>query len=250
MATPGVMIRFRDNAPSVDLHNEVFKKKGAVLWGLWLKSFENKDDVLAHLNDREVDRIYIADTASKSKPLIYSCDVKRIITKSTDVDESLVPEYYRKRKEEVLIWFELASRIGAIDADKKLAALLGVPTIYFLEYDASGDIVNAAPQRRYDLKILNEKARWALLLSDIHLGEDHAFRYPGVKQKADTNPQRTLSDVIREDLTSLDAIEKIGCVIISGDILTRGGWFTSHKAEDKELSGLELAKLFLNDLSQ
>jgi hypothetical protein len=125
---------------------------------------------LAHLNDREIDRIYIADTSSKSNPLIYVCDVKRIITKNADVDESLIPEYYRGRKEEVPIWFELASKIGAIDADKKLAALLGVPTIYFLDYDKNGNIINAAPQRRYDLKNINEKARWALLLSDIHLG--------------------------------------------------------------------------------
>jgi hypothetical protein len=41
------MIRFRDKVPSVDLHNNVFKERGAVLWGLWLKSFENRDDVLA-----------------------------------------------------------------------------------------------------------------------------------------------------------------------------------------------------------
>jgi Calcineurin-like phosphoesterase len=118
-----------------------------------------------------------------------------------------------------------------------------------LNYDSAGNIANAAPQRRYELKIA-EKARWALLLSDIHLGDDHAFRYPGARSKTDTSAQRTQSEVLREDLSSLGVLEELGCVIVSGDILTKGAWFTSHKVEDKELSGLDLAKVFLDDLSK
>jgi 3',5'-cyclic AMP phosphodiesterase CpdA len=248
MATPGVMIRFRDKVSSIDEHNKVLAQNGSVLWGLWLKAFENKNEILKQLNKRKVDRIYIADTSSKAKPSIYVCDVKRVVAEASDVDDNLIPEYYRGRKSEVPIWFELASKIGAIDADKKLVDLLGVPTIYLLDYDAHGNIINAAPQRRYDLQ-MNDKARWALLLSDIHLGDDHAFRYPILKTKTDLSPQRTLAEVLREDLTSLGAIEEIGCVIISGDILTRGAWTAPHKVEDKQLSGFDLAKLFLEDLS-
>jgi predicted phosphodiesterase len=244
------MVRFSyRNAPAIDEHNKKFAEKGSVLWGLWLKSFENADEVLAQLGGRNVDRIYIADTTSKANPSIYVCDVKRVVVKAEDVNEDLIPQYYQARKSEVRIWFELASRIGAIDADKKLIELLGVPTIYFLDYDKAGNIINAAPQRRYEIRI-DEKARWALLISDIHLGDDHAFRYPGVKSKADTRAQRILSEVIREDLVSLDALEKIGCVIIAGDILTRGAWFTQHKVESQEVTGLELARLFLDDLSK
>ena len=44
------MIRFRDSDVStIDAHNSVLKNKGAVLWGLWLKSFENKDEILEEL---------------------------------------------------------------------------------------------------------------------------------------------------------------------------------------------------------
>jgi hypothetical protein len=216
MATPGVMIRFRDKVSSIDEHNKILAQNGSALWGLWLKAFENKNEVLAQLNKGKVDRIYIADTSSKAKPSIYVCDVKRVVAEANDVDENLIPEYYRARKSEVP--------------------------------DANGNIINAAPQRRYDLRI-SDNARWALLLSDIHLGDDHAFRYTISKAKTDTGPQRTLAEVLREDLTSIGAIEEIGCVIISGDILTRGAWSAPHKVEDKELSGFDLAKLFLEDLS-
>jgi hypothetical protein len=82
------------------------------------------------------------------------------------------------------------------------------------------------------------------------LGDDHAFRYPGPKSKTDTGAQRTLSEVLREDIDSLDAAGRIGCVVISGDILTKGAWYTQHKVGEGEISGLELAKLFLNDLSK
>lgn len=227
---------------------EVYEK-GSVLWGLWLKDFEDRNDILARLNSKLIDRIYIADTSSKSKPLIYVCDVKRVVAEGGSVDDSLIPDYYLPRKAEVPIWFELASRIGEINPDKTLIDLLGVPTIYFLEYDSSGSITNAAPQRRYDLK-MKESNRWALLLSDVHLGADHAFRYPGEKQKTDTGSQRTLSEVLREDLASLDVLEKIGCVIISGDILTKGAWYISHVVGEQEFTGLQLAKLFLEDLSK
>jgi hypothetical protein len=250
MATPDVMIRFsyRDKS-AVEEHNKKFAEKGSVLWGLWLKDFENADVMLGKLRERDISRIYIADTTSKAKPSLYVCRVKRFIVAANDVDEDLIPTYYRARKGEVKIWFEVISEIEAIHADKKLLDLLGVPTIYFLEYDSDGNIVGSAPQRRYELKI-REEARWALLLSDIHLGADHAFRYPGAKTKTDTGAQRTLSDVLREDLTSIGAIGKIGCVIVSGDIITKGAWSSLHKLEEKELTGLELAKLFLEDLSK
>lgn len=153
MATPSVMLRFRDvDVFSVEEHNKIFKEKGSVLWGLWLKSFENAGEILKRLTAKSVDRIYIANTSRKSNPEIFVCDVKRIISNIADVDDALVPEYYQERKAEVPIWFELASRIAEIDADKRLKALLGVPTIYFLDYDQNSNVINSAPQRQYKLK--------------------------------------------------------------------------------------------------
>jgi hypothetical protein len=246
MATPSVMLRFRDvDVPSIDAHNDIFKEKGRVLWGLWLKAFEDKDEVIAKLGAAVTDRIYLANTTNKSKPEISICDVRSIIFNRAQVDEALVPEYYRSRKDEVPVWFEVVSRIGAIDADQRLKSLLGVPTIYFLDYDKDNNIINTAIPRRYPLNA-KEGARWALLLSDIHLGEDHAFRYPIEKSKGDVNPKRTFSEVLKEDLAALKVLDQIGCVIISGDILTKGAWSVAPG----RMTGLELAKEVLYDLAK
>ncbi|KQW22613.1 hypothetical protein ASC80_04415 [Afipia sp. Root123D2] len=86
-------------------------------------------------------------------------------------------------------------------------------------------------------------------MSDVHLGDDHAFRYPVKKSKSDTSPRKALSEVLYEDLRSLDVLGQIGCVIISGDILTKGAWSKPHESGDRKLSGLDVAKEFLNDLS-
>jgi len=157
--------------------------------------------------------------------------------------------YYRSRKDEVPVWFEVVSRIGAIDADQRLKSLLGVPTIYFLDYDKDNNIINTALPRRYRLNA-KEGARWVLLLSDIHLGEDHAFRYPIEKNKSDVNPKRTFSEVLKEDLVALKVLDQIGCVIISGDILTKGAWSVVHEIGAGRITGLELAKEVLYDLAK
>ena len=147
------------------------------------------------------------------------------------------------------IWFEVVSRIGAIDADERLKSLLGVPTIYFLDYDQQGNLVNTAIPRLYRLTT-RDGARWVLLLSDIHLGEDHAFRHTIERSKSDRDPKRTFAEVLREDLVALGVLDQIGCVIISGDILTKGAWSLAHELGIKTVTGLDLAKQVLSDLAK
>ena len=89
-----------------------------------MKAFEDRDEVIAKLRKEHPDRIYLANTTNKSSPEISICDVGRIITDKADIDKNLVPEYYREKVDEVPIWFEVVSRIGAIDADERLKSLL------------------------------------------------------------------------------------------------------------------------------
>lgn len=250
MATPRIMIRFRDvTNPAIDLHNEIFSKNGKAYWGVWLKSFEDKDVIMERLTTGGVgEAIYIADTVSKARPTIHVVDVGGVCAPN-QVNPSLVPAYYRDKINEVPIWFELQSKIKQIDADGGLAALLGVPTTYFLKYDSESKIVGDAPQREYALTAVSG-AKYALHLSDIHLGEDHGFRYPISKDKADISATHTLSDVLVEDLTTVGALGKIGCVIISGDIVTKGSWTRELSVGEKLMSGLDLARIFLEDLSK
>lgn len=250
MGTPRIMLRFRDETnPVISAHNAVFDAEGRAFWGLWLKSFEDKAAIADKLKGVEGQSIYIANTASKAKPSIYICDVKRVVLKPRAVKRSLVPKYYRAKIDEVPIWFELASKINEIDADLSLGELLGVPTIYFLTYDANGKIIYDAPQREYRFDTGTD-ASFVLHLSDIHLGEDHAFRYPIQGEKVDTSSARTLSEVLVEDLTQSGALGRIGCVVISGDIVTKGRWSEKMEISGQSFSGLDLARLFLDDLSK
>lgn len=251
MATPRIMIRFRDEInPAIALHNEVIAKSGKCYWGVWLKSFEDK--VQTTKRAQEVagagQTIYIADTASKAKPAVYLVNIGNVLGPS-EVDPNLVPEYYRSKIAGISLWFELTSKIQEIDADRNLVALLGVPTTYFLRYDSTGKIINDSPQREYALNAV-AGATYVLQLSDIHLGEDHAFRYPVEKEKTDTGPRRTLSEVLVEDLQRVGAFGQIGCVIISGDIVTRGAWSKDIEFGAEKISGAEISRVFLRDLSE
>lgn len=185
------MLRFRDETnPTVAAHNEILSNKGSVFWGLWLKSFESVADIETKLGGFVDQPVYIADTASKVRPLVYICGVKQVITDRSAVIKARVPKYYRSKIDQVPIWFELTSGFQQIDADRKLTDLLGVPTIYFLDYDTNGNIINVSPQREFHF-FAAKASSFVLHLSDIHIGEDHAFRYPLTYDKFDINPERT-----------------------------------------------------------
>ena len=250
MGTPRIMVRFRDETnPAVEAHNAIFNSKGRVFWGLWLKAFEDEKAIKNKLRRFNRQTIYIADTASKAKPSIYVCDVKRVLLTRRAVNPSLVPKYYRKKIPEVPIWFELVSQITEIDADPTLGALLGVPTIYFLKYDSKGVILSEGLQREFQFTAA-PAACYVLHLSDIHLGSDHAFRYPLPEDQINTTSTHTLTEVLVADLRQTGAFGKIGCVVISGDIVTKGGWSESTEIGGKPFSGLDLAQLCLDDLSE
>jgi hypothetical protein len=121
MGPPNLMIRFRDeNNPAVVEHNIIFEKNGRVLWGLWLKSFENKDEIATKLRSFEGQSLYVADTESKARPSIYLSAIKNVVIGSDKIDPSLVPDYYREKIAEVPIWFELTSKISEIHANPEL----------------------------------------------------------------------------------------------------------------------------------
>jgi hypothetical protein len=214
------------------------------------KAFEDEAAIKKLLKGFKNQPIYIADTASKAKPSIYVCDVKRVLVRSNAIDKLLVPKYYRSRIREIRIWFELVSSINEIDADPSLVALLGVPTIYFLDNNGAGLVFNSSTlQRDFRFKA-SPQACFVLHLSDIHLGSDHAFRYPVPDAAVTLAPTRTLSEVLLEDLREIGALGKVGCVVISGDIVTRGGWADKIEVDGKSFRGLELAKVCLEDLSE
>ena len=58
-----------------------------------------------------------------------------------------------------------------------------------------------------------------------------------------------MSDVLVEDLKQIGTFEKICCVVISGDIVTKGAWFKEIEIGGSQTLGLDLARAFLEDLA-
>ncbi|WBU31158.1 metallophosphoesterase [Rhodopseudomonas palustris] len=251
MATPRVMVRFRDpeGVDTVSAHNQLQLARGKVLWGLWLKRFEDKADISCRLREigENLRQIYIADTSNKLNPILYVASVARVIVDCKELELDLVPEYYQSNAGDISIWFELSHSLIPVDLDPNLIKVLGVPTIYFLQYEC-GKVTNIAPQRQFS-KSASADSKYILHLTDIHLGEDHGFRLPGARTRFDISSQGTLSEVIRKDLEALGATRKIAGVVISGDLVTRGGWRRQYRVADYEISGLQMARDFLDDLS-
>lgn len=246
------MIRFK-NAKGVDAilaHNSLLEAKGKVFWGLWLKDFENRSVTSARLSTlgSELTKIYVADTTHKSDPLVYVAEVRRVVTNGENVSPEYVPHYYNDEIDKVPIWFELSSKLIKIDIDSKLTDVLGVPTIYFLEY-RNGHVTNIEPQREF-VRTAAGSPGYLLHLTDIHLGEDHGFSQFDEEDRRDLSLQLTLTEVLRKDLELQGLRDRISGVVISGDIVTRGAWSRPYKRGSSEISGLDAAKNFLNDLAK
>src|SRR4051794_18422140 len=63
--TPSLMLRFKDppNDKTVAEHNAVFNARGSVLWGLWLKEFEEQASIAKLLSSETWPKpVYFADT--------------------------------------------------------------------------------------------------------------------------------------------------------------------------------------------
>jgi 3',5'-cyclic AMP phosphodiesterase CpdA len=249
--TPLVMVRFRDsdNVNTVAEHSQLIDLYGNVTWGLWLKQFEDEGDIIARLEKLagSLGQIYIADTTHKSKPVVYVASVSRVITDNALVDPERVPSYYRDKLKEIPIWFELSGKLMKVNVDDRLVDVIGVPTIYFLEYE-NGRVKNISPQREF-VKTGAGDGAYVLHLTDIHLGEDHGFRPIGTKVRTDVGSQLTLPEALKNDLNRLGFDGKIAAVVISGDIVTKGGWERLYPSGDEEVSGLQAAQKFLSEMS-
>lgn len=244
------MVRFRDvgGINTIYEHNQLLKSRGKVFWGLWLKDFEDEQDIIGRLNSLTVEQIYVADTSHKAEPVIYVTQVSRVITDPASVEVEFVPAYYRDKASDIPIWFELSTPLIRVDLDKAFSEMLGVPTIYFLQFDR-GQITQVSPQRLFS-KSRSDGASYLLHLTDIHLGEDHGFRPFKQKNRTDTSGHLTLTEALERDLEGLDIKGGIAAVIVSGDIVTKGGWSRKYEYEGTEVSGLEAALRFLEDLSK
>jgi hypothetical protein len=113
MATPRVILRFREVTPHIDTiqeHLAVLKAKGFVWWGWWKKKFEaDRLADLARLQQaikREgAFQAWLIDTSAERLHLATVTDIRFRLSGS---DIEAVPAYYRGAISEIPAWFRLS----------------------------------------------------------------------------------------------------------------------------------------------
>lgn len=253
-----LLLRYRDITPSIntiDEHNRVVEEKGRVLWGWWKKGSEQAPDPYLYELAEEMERnssksdvlIINSGTYELFKATLYKIHYTLGGLKAPLVNTELCPKYYSE--ENLPAWFE----IGKIEKIEKGLQELSqyvfsksnrtipdngsclseveigqiVRDVDFLEKNISLWFINkvedfVAKNDYYALNISNgvwpTKGKYILHLSDIHFGENHAFKNP-LGGRQNLVAKQELCDVILEDLETQGITSSdIAVVIISGDL--------------------------------
>jgi calcineurin-like phosphoesterase family protein len=230
MMPDAFVLRFRDfeQAETVLSHEQVIAARGAVWWGWWKKDSEHGiAGGLARIVDRcpmeigLLNRVRGTQFIAVCEQIVFSEDGSPI----GSPDASATPSYYRSGH--FPAWFLLTSirsvatpewidRFGAIPG--------GEPTAFFIPDSRNGhapDGENIKSGSAIQSASCGEPVRLAasgiLHLSDLHFGSDYGFPL-----KTGGVPHReALDDQIIRGLRD-SRCEKIGLVVVSGDITTRG----------------------------
>lgn len=264
-----ILLRFRDLTQGIDTieaHNKIAEKNQRVLWGWWKKEAEPlPDPTLAELAERittckEV-IIYIFNSDSRQffKAPLHKIYYKLGGPKMLPPEEGTkCPAYYSDK--ELPAWFEIGPNVSV--KQKELSefvlsksnrvtsyynsipqedigqfindvSLVNHPvSLWFLchksDFESLGEYsVNNITSGSYPLK-----GKYILHLSDIHFGEQHAYKHPLAKNSL--IGKETLVDELIEDIRSWkrELLNEIGLIFITGDLTWKASPHEFSNAEE------------------
>lgn len=271
-----ILLRFRDLTQGVDTiaaHNEIAKEKQRVLWGWWKKEAEPlPDPTLAELAQR-------IDTCKEINLYIFNSDSQKFfkaplykiyynlggpVIPPPQV-EAECPDYYKDK--ELPAWFEIGpiEPIQERELSEYVLSKLNRVTSYYnsIPQEDIGQFINDISLVKHPVSLwflchkeefesLGEysvsnitsgsyplKGKYILHLSDVHFGEQHAYKNPLAPNSF--IGKETLADELIEDIRNWkrELLENIGLVLITGDL--------TWKASPHEFSN---AEAFIGQLSQ
>jgi len=242
-----IVLRFADfnNIDTIAEHLKIIAASPShtVWWGWWRKDDEprkgmalrvvsSRCPLIVGLINRLAKKFYAAKCTKVEKrpggPLIPSPNPER------------TPAYYQNSSHPA--WFEFAS-INEISEEEFIKQFAGVPqaneTFYIVEETDSG--LALLDQDLSDPLLVKTRGDSILHVSDLHFGPDHGFREHSIKEPI---PELSLADKVTEIVATLKDY-KIGVLVISGDLLTRGleqGYSVAEDFLDTLLKNLKLEK--------
>jgi 3',5'-cyclic AMP phosphodiesterase CpdA len=217
MASPAVVLRFRDATRGVDTigeHQAILAREGAVWWGWWKKDFEDGhiDYFKSWTTGKPVD-LLIADRSTKR--MFYATCIRCSIGSRDIVDPPRIPEYYREHIDEIFGWFLLRS-IEEAQFSEDISDKLGQRTMMRIDSALSGEMPAAA-------RIDPANGSCFLHLSDLHFGEDYDLASDGSAHSIG-DQRKTLTESLLLDLKRIKLAVEIGAVVVTGDFTTGGDW--------------------------
>lgn len=213
MATFRLILRFGEFNPNVDTvraHNEVITTKGYVLWGWWRKIHEpDRSEDVARLAQDVPFQVYLLDRRSQR---LFTALISQVIVDEKSIDSVHVPTYYQEEIPRIQVWFRIDKPIDQTSYDCDLASRTGEPT--FMLVGESAQVADTG------FSTANEVVpSTAIHDSDLHFGDEHAFRFGNVATGIGA-PAKSLANAIIDDVNRLSIRNRIGVLIVSGDLTT------------------------------
>lgn len=219
-----IVLRFSDfnNTETIREHLKVIEESPdhRVWWGWWKKEDEApKGNALRAMRNRLPVDVGLINRIAKK---YYAARCEKIEsgprgTRITAPNVETTPVYYRDSQHPAWFAFSAIEELSEQEFTSRFAGIpQGDPTFYIVEKTNSGFTLQ--DEDFSDPDLINTNGDSILHLSDLHFGEDHAFP---VKTTKGPSAKMSLADKITRMLEQLNDY-KIGVVVVSGDLLTRG----------------------------
>ena len=238
------ILRFSDaEKPTIESHRAIVKECGATWWGWWKKETERFDEAfLSYLRGtvrREPTSVGLLNRKGEETFAAARCVDAQFSDDGISIpspDPALTPEYYRSAS--FPAWFKF-TEIRDLTRGEFLRDFGDIPSLDPTLYDVSihdDGSVEMQPSPVWTMEAVPTVGNTILHLSDLHFGDDYGF--PLERQHGHDVDRYVLLDLIAKRVVQELGL-KVGVVVVSGDIITRG-----------DANGYIMARAFLEELLQ
>jgi 3',5'-cyclic AMP phosphodiesterase CpdA len=211
-----ILLRFRDtdDANTIFEHQKIIQKYGYTWWGWWKKDSEpDRNNLLKEIaNDLKNCNCFLFNRSSEH---FFRVSISALSFKEGDKIESpeieKTPSYYHNEK--LRLWLKL-EKLESIKPSYFLENFRLIPS-YDYTFFTDEDIAEEMSEQNKRNSRIKLQSDLILHLSDIHFGDDYGFPFATLPNRRPL--LNIISDFVNNELKS-----KIGLLVVSGDITSRG----------------------------
>jgi 3',5'-cyclic AMP phosphodiesterase CpdA len=211
-----LLLRFRDtnDLDTISEHQKLIDKYGYTWWGWWKKDSEpDRTELMEELKNKLGNsRFFLFDRSSERFFFISVSELSFKKNEKTPTPEAeKTPSYYNT--ENLTLWLKLDKFENLPFNDFK--GIFGLIPSFDYTFFTKDDISQELAELKAKNNRIKLKSDYILHLSDIHFGDDYGFPAAPLPNK------RPLLNII-SDYVFNELKEKVGLLIVSGDVTSRG----------------------------